>query len=203
MTNYCLISNSCLSMEIYHLYPVDEMMEWRSPLLGSLFLNDYDYLKFCKNYDYYIKQNPIFDKPKNRYIHSAISDDYPVMYLDDVEIHWIHEVDTDSIIRKFEARLDLSKDLDKIFLWTSSEFFNIHSNDERDKIFNEFISIDYRTIFLTEIENESKLNNEKHICYFVKEWENYSQLQRNSSNVCSWSNQKICAEIISKFIYKP
>ena len=65
---------------------------------------------------------PILNEPKNNtifsiqnklkyYLHKDISIPYPVIHLDDIEIHFIHENNNDLCINKFNRRLERLKNI--------------------------------------------------------------------------------------------
>jgi uncharacterized protein (DUF1919 family) len=90
---FSYVSNNCLAQALYF----SESRKYDSPFIGSIFLNDYQYVKMCQNYEYYISLEPVFSQPKSDsiwakqnngvwYKHIEISPGYPVMYLDDENV---------------------------------------------------------------------------------------------------------------------
>ena len=192
--DFCLISNSCVAREIYQLEGLPDM-EWRSPLMGSIFLDDSQYIRFCEKYDRYINCTPTFGIPIKRYTHPAIKQDYPVMYLSGIEIHWIHEDTEESALRKFEGRRELSKDLPRIFLWSSSEFLNIHGMDDRRRIMKRFTNLDEMKIFLTERPNEVQES-----VFLVPEYQGKEQTDRTDWGAMMWNDRKLTAQTFKNII---
>jgi len=109
-------SNNCLSYYIYK----KSGLEYNNPLIGSLFLDERHFLKLISNIDYYFKLNPFFGIPKleenkyyklNKSIYYQIKlpnynrKSYPIMILDDVHIHWIHENDEKILLEKYKRRI--------------------------------------------------------------------------------------------------
>ena len=168
----CFVSNSCSTIEVYiQLNNIVNLniFEYPSPFIGHLFLDDISYLRFVKNYDYYIKIDPIFIIPEKRYNWKDGDIKYPVMKLDDIEIHWIHDDSSKLVMKKWVGRLSKSKNLDKIFLWSASEMLQKHSVEDRKKMIDEFMSIKYPSIFLTD-RKEDEYNEKNHICRFIESW---------------------------------
>ena len=111
--NTAYVSNTCAIIEIYRTLNI----EYNHPFIGSLFVIDEQYIKFCNNFDHYINCDPIIGQPNNNslwtlenngiwYKHRAVPIPYVVMYLDDIEIHWIHETDQQLLLEKYQRRLE-------------------------------------------------------------------------------------------------
>lgn len=216
---FSFISNSCVSLETYKLYYPwinQYFLEYNNPFIGSLFLDDEKYVKFCENYDYYVSIEPIFGEPENkiwekdfgskRYMHPDVDQNYIVMYLGDIEIHWIHETNKDLLLKKYKGRLETSKNYRKIFLWCDAEVFNYHSDEERKNLVNRFNKIHDKTIFLTKYKNEEFIDDSC-IVKFIEIWENRSMYERvEKVYILSWSDHnfisKIFKEIIDKYFLK-
>jgi uncharacterized protein (DUF1919 family) len=148
-----------------------------------------------------------------------VTSDYPISHHLDIEIHWIHDrprrlefTDTsytfvleDSRIpdedfkQKWERRTKRMEGKDKIFLWSASEFFNIHGAWKRKSIIDRFKSLPDRSIFLTEIPEE-EYEDDLHIVKYIPQWSEYNQLQRNSGGGTTWGNQQSESEIIKNII---
>jgi hypothetical protein len=177
---------------------------YNNPFIGSLIPNDLEYIKLINNLEYYINCEPKLSGPRNNsifaiqnkfeyYKHPSIRTPHPIIYLDDIEIHYIHEYDNNICLDKFIRRMNRLKDIllnknYKIIITLSfSELINDHSN------INDVINCYFKP-------NLSKLNIEKYflgppkynnnnINYInVLEWENIS-LCRNSSHVYNFNNQ--------------
>jgi uncharacterized protein (DUF1919 family) len=148
-----------------------------------------------------------------------IPSDYPISHHLDVEIHWIHtksrelifnngvynfrEIDDrislDEYKSKWERRVQRAKDKEKIFLWSSSELFNIHGNWKRKQLIDRFKKIPHRSIFLTE-RPEEEFEDDYHIIKYIPEWKDYNQFQRDSSGGTLWNNQGDNSEIMYNII---
>jgi uncharacterized protein (DUF1919 family) len=161
------ISNNCLAQSIYF----KENREYDNPFIGSLFVNDKQYVKFCQNFNSYIKIEPKFDNPKPNsiwaqqnkniwYKHDEIKPPYPVMFLHDIEIHWIHELDTASLLAKYNRRIErfLYTNPTPIFILSVSDLCNDHNIQEYDQLIKDFIEIP-TSFYLTKYKKDTILGN--------------------------------------------
>lgn len=129
MTTY--ITNDCLAAFMYQKLGMD----YQSPLIGSLFGNDEHYLKFCKNFDKYIKLEPTFGKP-NLPVKLLGVANQTIMFLGDIEIHWPHKNNDAYVLMRYKERLaNLQKDV--VFLWSDEQMFDGYS----EKLRKEFEAI--------------------------------------------------------------
>ena len=98
MENIIILSNTCVGYFIYRDYL---KKEYDNPFIGSLFTNDIDYINLVNNMHYYINIEPkigqaneksLFSlQSKNKYYyHKTINYKYVVIYLENIEIHFIH-----------------------------------------------------------------------------------------------------------------
>lgn len=143
---------------------------------------------------------------------------YPITHHLDIEIHWIHGRERDLIfdhgsytelhgeiipketfVEKWERRVERGKDTEKIFIWSSSELFNMHGKWERKQIIDRFKSLPGKSIFLTEIKEE-EYEDENHIVKFIPEWENRNQTERNEVGGLIWNDQLKNSKIIYDII---
>ena len=145
----------------------------------------------CHNYNYYISLTPIFDEPKNDsiwckqnngpwYKHIEITPGYPVMFLDDIEIHWIHEHSIDLLLEKYNRRIERyrQKNIEPLFLLSMSDLCNDHSEEEYLNLITNFTNIK-NSIYLTKYSSDLKINNN---IFLIKDWISTSN-QRNSSHI--------------------
>lgn len=140
MDKYSFITNNCLGSTIYQKLN----REYDNPFMGSYFQDDNQYLKFCLNFNYYINLNPTFSNPKlsiDTNNSEIPPDSFPVMFLDDVEIHWIHEKDKEICLNKYNRRIERLKKKIPFFIWGDSLLHIHHSDSERIKIISQFTSI--------------------------------------------------------------
>lgn len=172
---YSYISNNCLAQVLYF----SESREYDSPFIGSIFLNDCQYVKFCQNYEYYISLEPVFGEPKTDsiwakqnngiwYKHEEISPGYPVMFLHDIEIHWIHENDVSLLLEKYNRRLQRYRQSSSVPLFTLSfsDLCNDHTEYDYNKLIDDFTSVE-NSIYLTKYKNDIK---DKENVFFIKDW---------------------------------
>jgi uncharacterized protein (DUF1919 family) len=112
--------------------------------MGSYFQDDNQYLKFCKNFEYYISLIPYFSSPKlpiDTNNPEILPDSFPVMFLGDIEIHWIHEIDEHICLNKYNRRLERLKNKIPFFIWGDSLLHRYHTEDDRIKNIKEFNTI--------------------------------------------------------------
>jgi len=114
------ISNSCLGMFTHSSF---ENNEYNQPFIGTLIPEDFHFLKLCENILHYINCEPRCDiLPSNNTIYSkqvkgiwynnpAIKIPYPIVHLDDIEIHCIHENDINTALSTFKRRLERFKSI--------------------------------------------------------------------------------------------
>ena len=153
--NYIFISNSCLG-EIIH----NELCkcEYNNPFVATLIPEDYHFLKLCENLIYYMNCEPICDyKPSHKTFYSIqtkgvwynnpeVAKYYPIIHLDDIEIHCIHENSIDETLKKFKRRIERFKNIInekkyKIFyVMTWANLFTIHKNNDYKPYILKFLS---------------------------------------------------------------
>ena len=114
------ISNSCLGMFTHSSF---ENNEYNQPFIGTLIPEDLHFLKLCENILHYINCEPRCDiLPSNNTIYSkqvkgiwynnpVIKIPYPIVHLDDIEIHCIHENDINTTLSTFKRRLERFKSI--------------------------------------------------------------------------------------------
>lgn len=150
-----MITSNCTNIHFYY----KENRAYDHPMIGMLFVIDSDYVKFCKDFWKYMEIKPLFGNPKENslwaiqnngcwYKHPEIKTPYPVMFLDDIEIHWIHEESEKELLEKYKKRRDrLFSTLPPIiFLWGEGALCN--ENKDEEKLIKDFISIP-NSLFIT------------------------------------------------------
>lgn len=103
-TEFTIISNNCWGGVIYKYFG----LKFQSPTVGMYFFSD-EYIKFLKNFDYYIQQPLIVrDSTSSKYKEELLrrGQNPLIGWLDDVEIVLLHYHDVDDAIRKWEYRRD-------------------------------------------------------------------------------------------------
>jgi len=211
--NYSLISNSCVSMFLYKEYEpnVNEtFINYTNPFISSWFPSDNCYISLCEKYDYYTSIEPRFDEPINydwekdtgskKHIDTGFDPNYLVMFLGDIEIHWIHDINESLLLKKFKGRLKNSKKLEPIFLWSDPEMFNIHTEREREELIKRFNKIKHKTIFLTKYQKE-EYEDDTTIVKYIPAWDGKSQYDRSKEHfLIKWYNQPQLANEFKKII---
>lgn len=202
------ISNTCACIHLYKHFNI----EYNHPFIGSLFVNDDQYIKFCSNFNYYINCTPIINKPNDKsifaiqnegvwYKNSVISTPYVVIYLDDIEIHMVHETDEKIVLETYNRRLKRYKQScvqPIFFILSCSELINDHSEDERIKLLKEFVAIK-NSVYICKDVLDLELNDNKKNIILYKEWTNTTN-ERNSSHFYKFNDHGIIANIIIQYI---
>lgn len=150
--NNIIISNSCVR---FNIIKRKKILPYNNPFIGSLIPNDDDYLKLVNNFYNYVnapinlveaKKDSLFAiQNKNIYYeHHDIKTPYPIIYLGDIGIHFIHENNKVDCLNKFNNRIERMREIIKnekykiIFTLSFSEFFNDHI--EIQKKIDEYFS---------------------------------------------------------------
>ena len=187
-----MISNTCSCMNLY------KDRQYDHPFIGSLFVNDRQYIEFCRKFEYYISQKPTFGEPTFGsdwaisnggvwYKHPSIHPPYPVMYLDDIEIHWIHEKNIDTLLQKYYRRLKrLSHS--PTFILSCSELLNKSDADSID-IIRKFIDLP-NSIYIS---RNDLIQSENVIQY--RQWNDTTD-ERDESHILIFNDQDLIADII-------
>lgn len=211
--NYAYIGNNCSGITYSRHFNNNE---YNHPFIGSFFMNDEQFVRFCTNFDYYINIDPVFSQPcstspwaiQNKspwYKHPEIPVPYPVMYLDDVEIHWIHEVGgIDGILDRYIRRRNrfFESRAKPVFVWSAWEMMNNHDSTEHNKLVKDFISIP-NSFFLTRYETDLKISFDR--IFLHKDWLNTSN-ERDESGLYKFDTlnhtEKIIISLYNQFIKK-
>ena len=199
MENLNIISNSCVGSGVYK----EVNIEYFTPLVGSLFMDDYMYLKFLENYDYYVNL-PVKIEKINKRVHFSkhkdIRNDYILMRLNEIEIHWVHEDSEDVVLEKWNRRLVKSLNKRRIYVWASPELKKCYSKKKRKEIIKRFCDLNEFTIFLTEIKEEEMFTN-NYIIKYVSEWEGKLQKDRTrNGDATVWNYQPLTTRILVDLI---
>jgi len=196
-----VVSNSYIGTHYY----IKTKIEYSTPFVGSLFCDDEMYLKFLENYEHYMNLKPEiienYDKNIRFEKHLGIKSNYVLMKLDDIVIHWIHETSAATVLANWNRRKERSIDCEKVFVWTTSEFQEIYSDDKREVLIKRFCNIPEFTILITERKNEV-LNETNSIIHYIPIWDGNKQDYRNGWGGIAWNNQKIVGEVIIDIINK-
>lgn len=98
---FVIISNNCWGAEIYKRLG----REYNTPFVG-LFIYGPDFLKLLKNFDFYINQQLQFKK-ESMWTDKELT--YPIGYLSDIEIHFMHYKTKEEAELKWKRRLKRMK----------------------------------------------------------------------------------------------
>ena len=96
------ICNTCSVIGLYQrLHPELDyyFIEYNTPFIATLFVNDFQFLSFIENLESNLQQELAFREPEDQtYLsetgncrHTAVAHRYPVGYLGATEIHFVHE----------------------------------------------------------------------------------------------------------------
>lgn len=175
------ITNNCGCLSFFF----EEQKAYDHPFIGCLFMNDLEYVKLSNNLEYYLSLIPRFSEPNPKskwaeqtgspwYIHKEISIPYPVMYLDDIEIHWIHESNSEELLEKYTRRVQRYKELSPtpVFLLSCADLMNNFSKEERQKLIKDF-----NGLYLTRHVEDTEVREN---VFFVEEWSNYPETRNEN-----------------------
>jgi len=156
-TEFCFVSPNCSSSQIYEHYSKC----YDNPIMMALFVNDEQYVEFCENFTYYISLTPKFQSPTVEwYKDPSIKPGYIVMFLEHIEIHFIHHRDENIVKENFYRRLIRFRENNSvpIFYWTSGDHLTSKRDEKFDYLLNRFLSIPnsyYFTRFSEELEKNT------------------------------------------------
>jgi len=153
--NIIFISNCCLGGDIHCKFSDSE---YTNPFIATLIPEDSHFLKLCENFLEYIDFEPkcdlfpsnttIYSKQVNNiwYNNTAINPPYPIIHLNDIEIHCIHEKNIDETLIKFKRRLNrlksiiLNNNYTIFIIMTWTNLFTIHDNNDYKPFITRFLS---------------------------------------------------------------
>lgn len=187
---YTFIAFNCVG----HIMNISRGKRHDNPFISMTFINEKSYVKFCKNFNHYVREDPvIINKPlKNTkwreqngnngwYNEDTIKPGYIIMLYDDIEIHCIHDTDITQFTDMFNRRRArfLEELPTPIFLLSSGDFLLDWSDEEYEEIVRDFTRIP-NTVFL------SRVNLAYPNIYFQKEWEGALAI-RNKTRILSYT----------------
>lgn len=145
-----LISNGCAAgnyyKEIGEIYP--------HPLMFSLFLDDYQYIKLCKNLHYYMDIEPTFINLPNNLRH--VNKLYPIMKLEDIVIHWIHATSESDVLSKWNRRVQRFKNSNSNPIFIIWPMNNYKNNKELNDMLRVFLNIKNSYLIANDISKYDK-----------------------------------------------
>ena len=193
------LNNTCIGHQMFVELKLNK--EYNTPFIGSLFVNDYDFIKYCSNYKYYMNVEPRFGESisDNLYSKGIIGRtwNYPIMILDDIEIHWIHEKkqDVKELLEKYNRRNERFKKFLKktnkkiITILSYSQFLTDHDNIE--KVIEDYFksSEDMQLIFIGPAKY-NKVYRNNNIYIPIDSWDNFNG-SRDGNYLYKINNQHI------------
>ncbi len=207
-------SNTCVASEIYSRLKI----KYLSPLIGTLIPNDEEYIKFiekfksildsCINVTLYPKSDTIFERQSQHkyYQHRLIKVPYPIIQIESIDIHCIHEKDCAIALKKFKRRIERSKNIiqtNKYKILNVLVFTElITDTNDYEQIIKDFLTnkdINTINIFLGPNKYKIQTDNIKNIYISNSYFDNIS-LERDSSFIIKANNQNISADILTDYI---
>jgi uncharacterized protein (DUF1919 family) len=194
--NTIIISNSCVG---HWIMKNKNILPYNNPFIASLIPNDSDYLKLVNNFEKYIGLYGVLGEAKTDslfaiqnkniyYIHHEIKTPYPVIYLGDIEIHFIHEDNQNDCLTTFNRRMERMREIINnekykiISVWSFSEIFNDH--EDVQKYINEYLS---NSLIEKYFIGPPEYNNGNNNYINIDKWANIP-LIRNSSHVYNFND---------------
>lgn len=192
---YTYVGNNCSPLHFFFT----EDREYDQPLIGSMILDDRDFVKLCKNFDYYMTLSPVFQSTPRKEWHKGkdLQIPYPITMLDDIEVHWIHEKSEQLLFEKYERRRNryLTKKPIPIFLLSYADLMNVWETNELLTLLSDYLTIP-TAIYLSSIQipegiipKESIQNKdleERGQLMYIKEWSGITE--RDSYNMSILNN---------------
>jgi uncharacterized protein (DUF1919 family) len=157
--------------------------QYNDPFIWSLILDDFDFVRLCRDFDNYISCKPEIStinkncrwcKETNKY---SFNDwQYPVTDLSGIQIHWIHHTNQEQkLLTCFTRRVERYcriKEKTVVFLFNSFTLFQNHSNNELKELLNIFLQNKHSSIALLPEDLPKEIydmfDNKKHIYYIMK-----------------------------------
>ena len=197
------ITNNCLSWDLYK----GMAKQYDHPFMASLFVDDAQYVKFCRRFNYYINLEPVYGRPSEetkwaqqtgspRFVHSSVSPDYAVVILDDIEIHYIHQSEEEVRERwsRRVARCKASPERPMFFL-TTGDLQNDHTPDEYSKLIIEFLSIP-TAVYITKFPEDEVLSDR---VILVDKWVGVDE-KRNENHGYTFCDYNTQWGVISRYV---
>ena len=131
--NFVIISNNCWGAEIYN----SVNRKYNTPFVG-LFVYGPCYIKLLENFEFYMSQELKF---RENSIYQIIKPNYPVGYLIDIEIHFLHYDSEIDAKEKWYRRIKrMNQVLDK-----NNYYFKMCDRDRTDKeIIDRFHNLPFK-----------------------------------------------------------
>src|SRR3990167_1126450 len=209
--NIIVVSNSCVGWSIYEKLK----SKYNSPFIGTMIPSDDEYLKLCNNLIFYMSVEPICNiTAKNnttfaiqsgspRYQHQEVSLDYPIIHLNDIEVHCVHEKDCGIALDKFNRRRErmlniIATGQYMIFnTWSYGDLFVDHVNIS--SLIFQFLNIEtdhMKSIFL----GSSSLKIEHPNYLTATEWDHVDVSERTPSHTYRFNDQRLAVRYFHQLI---
>jgi uncharacterized protein (DUF1919 family) len=214
LINSIILSNTCVGCSVIKAYNI---LPYNNPFIGTLIPNDNDYVKLINNLSYYLGIEPKLGDPSENsvfaiqskskwYMNKDIPVPYPVIYIDDIEIHCIHDIDLITTLDKFKRRFNRMKEIINlenyriISLLSSSETMNEHPNPAEfiDNYFKDPKDLIVQKYFMG-LPRHNIYDNINIYYIVIPEWENESA-QRNSSYGYKFNDQEFNKQMFIKYL---
>ena len=159
------------------------------------------YIKFLENFDSYTMLSPEVELVSKEVHFSSdprIPEFYPIMKLDDIEIHWFHDASSDITLANWNKRVKRLEGK-RIFTWSSSQFFQFHITSERNALIQRFCNLPGFTLFLTEKRKEA-MSKHNTIVKYVSQWEGKQQNDRTPWGFLKWDKNTLVRNIMTDVI---
>ena len=212
-TNFTVISNTCVGFIIFKEFD----KKYNNPFIGSLIIDDNDYIKLSNNFMEYINYEPVLYIPNNEkpnkyteqtnskyYIHDLVKTPYPILLLKDIEIHYVHEDNDQVTLDKYYKRINRLKNIcnnnHKIFITLSfTEFLNKH--DDYELMIDKFLEKSNNTNIIKLFIGPPEFYKQKYGKNYmiINEWSNFN-FDRNNSNIFISNNQNLSKDKLTQLI---
>jgi len=209
--DFTVISNTCVGYMILKKYN----KKYNNPFIGSLVIDDNDYIKLVNNFIEYInyepnllignKQNKYTEQTNSKYyIHDLVKTPYPIILLKDIEIHCVHEENDKIALDKFKRRMNRLKKIinnkNNIFITMSfSQFLNKHDNYQEliDKFLEKSNNKNIIKLFIGPPQFYKKEYGNNYM--IINEWINFN-FNRNNSNIFLSNDEELCVNKMKQMI---
>lgn len=118
--DFTIISQNCTGARIYQELGI----QYNSPTIG-LYFESHDFIKFIENLEVYLDKELTFDKELSR---------YPIGYLDDIKIHFLHYSNNEEAYLKWNKRKKRINFDRLFFIYTDRDGFKQEYLERYEKI---------------------------------------------------------------------
>ena len=211
--DFTIISNTCVGFMVLQKFD----KKFNNPFIGSIFIDDNDYIKLANNFIEYINYEPVLYIPTGEkcnkyalqtnskyYIHDLVKTPYPIFLLKDIEIHYVHEHNNEITLNKYYRRITRLKEIinnnHKIFITLSfSEFLNKHDSYELmiDKFLEKSNNDNIIKLFIGPPQFYKKEYGKNYM--IINEWTNFN-FERNKSNLFISNDQYLSVDRMTQLV---